>query len=170
MVLYYSDSRCQCNKQRVLQERLVITKPIKKNRKKKKGNRQGRILEYDQTIFKRTFKIKYKQKLSLLEKSILKNFQRKYFYYAIDDILYLLKSNTFEQNKLLLMLYSPIISLHNNFSVNFFDIWINNIYIQEITNNNKFLTIDQKQISITYITITLLYKSSLPNKTREFLW
>jgi hypothetical protein len=63
---------------------------------------------------------------------------KKYLYYAIDDILYLLKANPIERDNLLAILYSPIISLQNNLSINFFDIWINEIYINETPKINKF--------------------------------
>jgi hypothetical protein len=80
-----------------------------------------------------------KKKLSSIAKFILNSFQNKYIYYAIDDILYLLKSNPIERDNLLAILYSPVLSLQNNFSVNFFDIWIREIYINEISKVNKFL-------------------------------
>ena len=41
----------------------------------------------------KTFQIKYDRKLSSVAKFLLNSFQNKYLYYAIDDILYLLKSN-----------------------------------------------------------------------------
>jgi hypothetical protein len=72
-------------------------------------------------------------------KIILNSFQNKYIYYAIDDILYLFKSNPIERDNLLAILYSPVLSLQNNFSINFFDIWIHEIYINEISKVNKFL-------------------------------
>jgi hypothetical protein len=79
--------------------------------------------------------------LSSTAKAILNSFQNKYIYYAIDDILYLLKSNPIERNNLLAILYSPILSLQNNFSINFFDIWIREVYIEEILNLINFLLI-----------------------------
>ena len=88
------------------------------------------------------FQIKYEKKLSSTAKAILNSFQNKYIYYAIDDILYLLKTNTIERNNLLALLYSPILSLQNNFSINFFDIWIREVYIEEPIKPNKFLTND----------------------------
>jgi hypothetical protein len=74
-----------------------------------------------------------------LQKFILNSFQNKYIYYAIDDILYTLKSNPIERDNLLAILYSPVLSLQNNFSVNFFDIWIREIYIEEISKLINFL-------------------------------
>jgi hypothetical protein len=79
-----------------------------------------------------------------LQKFILNSFQNKYIYYAIDDILYLLKSNPIERDNLLAILYSPVLSLQNNFSINFFDIWIREVYIDEISKVNKFLTNDSQ--------------------------
>ena len=118
-----------------------------------------------------TFQIKYEKKLSLIAKFILRSFKDKYFYYAIDDILYLLKSNPIEQNNLLTILYSPVLSLHNNLSINFFDIWINKIYINEKSKVNKFLTNDFQNLEeFTYITIQFWYKTAIPIKKKETLW
>lgn len=170
MILYYSDSRCKCNEQKMLQERFFTNKLVEIPRKKKRS-RQGRALEYDKYVFEKTFKIKWKKNISFIEQTILNSFQSKYIYYAIDDILYLLCSTSTERNNLLLLLYSPMISLHNSYSINFFDIWINNIYINYSSENNKFLLSNQKQLSsFSYITITLLYKSSSPTRKREPLW
>jgi hypothetical protein len=58
------------------------------------------------------------KELSSTAKFILNSFQNKYIYYN-DDILYLLKSDPIERDSLLAILYSPILSLQNNFSVNF---------------------------------------------------
>jgi hypothetical protein len=67
-----------------------------------------------------------------LAKLILNSFQNKYIYYAIDDILYSLKSNPIERDNLLAILYSPVLSLQNNFSINFFDIWIREFILRNI--------------------------------------
>jgi hypothetical protein len=90
------------------------------------------------------FKLKYPKKLSSTAKFILNSFQNKYIYYAIDDILYLLKSNPIERDNLLAILYSPVLSLQNNFSVNFFDIWIREVYIEEIQKLINFLLMDSQ--------------------------
>jgi hypothetical protein len=71
------------------------------------------------------------KKIISIAKFILNSFQNKYLYYAIDDILYSLKSNPIERDNLLGILYSPVLSLQNNFSINFFDIWIREIYIMK---------------------------------------
>ena len=119
----------------------------------------------------KTFQIKYEQKLSPIAKILLNNFQNKYLYYVIDDILYLLKSNPVERDNLLGILYSPVISLQNNLSINFFDIWIHDIYINEIPKVNKFLNNESQNItSFCYITIKLLYIPAKPIKKKESLW
>lgn len=122
-------------------------------------------------IIPQTFQIKYEKKLSSTGKSILNSFQKKYIYYAIDDILYSLKENSSEQENLLAILYSPILSLQNNFSINFFDIWIDEIYIEEILEINKFLKNDFETLKpLHYITIRLFYKKRVPFKKQESLW
>ena len=117
------------------------------------------------------FQIKYEKKLSSVAKFILSSFQNKYIYYAIDDIRYLLKSNPIERENLLRILYSPVLSLQNNFSVNFFDIWIQEIYVNEVSKVNKFIGNDSKNLEqFSYITIKLLYQTRPPIKKRETLW
>jgi hypothetical protein len=102
----------------------------------------------------KNFSNKYEKKLSSIAKLILNSFQNKYIYYAIDDILYSFQSNPIERDNLLAILYSPILSLQNNFSVNFFDIWIDEIYINEISKVNKFLKNDSSNFEqFSYITI-----------------
>lgn len=159
-ILY--ENRCKCN------EEFSITK------KRKSNNRsEGKPLPYPKLseLKSKTFQIKYHQNLSLPAKFILNSFQNKYIYYAIDDILYSLKSNPIERDNLLAVLYSPIISLQNNFLVNFFDIWIRDVYIDEVAKTNKFLTQDSENLNkVTYITIKLFYKTKVPVKKQESLW
>ena len=122
-------------------------------------------------IRSKTFHLKYKKNLSLTAKFILKSFPNKYIYYAIDDILYFLSSNSNERDNLLAVLYSPILSLQNNFSVNFFDIWIDEVSIDEVPKTNKFLT-KKSQIlqQDTFLTIEFFYKVGMPVKKEETLW
>ena len=119
----------------------------------------------------KTFQIKYNKKLSSVAKLTLNSFQKKYIYYAIEDILDLFRSNPYERDNLLGILYSPVLSLQNNFSIDFFKIWIDEIYIQEISKVNKFLKNNSsKSQQSTYITIKFLYKiPKLPEK-EDFLW
>lgn len=155
-------NRCRCN------EEISVTKKQKSNTRS-----EGKPLQYPKPneIISQTFHIKYTKYLSSTAKAILNSFHNKYIYYAFDDILYLLKSNPIERNNLLAILYSPILSLQNNFSVNFFDIWIREIYIEEVTKSNKFLTNSiPPSKSVNYITIKLFYKTKLPVKKQEALW
>ena len=159
-ILY--ENRCKCN------EELAITK-----KRKSIPRSEGKPLQYPKSseITSKTFHIKYDKKLSATAKSILNSFQNKYIYYAMDDILYLFKLNQIERENLLAILYSPVLSLHNNFSVNFFDIWIREIYINEISKVNKFLNNDsQPSEQFSYITIKLFYKTKVPVKKQESLW
>lgn len=135
----------------------------------------GKALTYPDRRFEKVkskiFRIKYEKKLSSLDKIVLNNLQKKYLYYAIDDILYLLKSKYAELNNLLSIIYSPVLSLQNNLSINFFDIWIQEIYINEVTKINKFITDDSKTLEqFNYITIKLLYKDKIPVKKQNSLW
>jgi len=161
-ILYFFSSRCK------EKEEFSITK------KRKSTNRsEGKPLKYPSPndIKVKTFQIKYEKKLSSIAKLTLNSFRNKYLYYAIDDILYLFKSNPIERDNLLAVLYSPVLSLHNNFSINFFDIWIHEIYINEISKVNKFLTTDFQNLEqCSYITIKFLYQTRLPGKKQESLW
>lgn len=157
-ILY--DSRCRCK------EEFSITKKRKSN-----GRSEGKSLQYPNEIMSKTFQIKYENKLSFVAKFILNSFRNKYLYYAMDDILYLLKLDTIERDNLLAILYSPILSLQNNFSVNFFDIWIREVYIDETLKVNKFLHNDTQSLKhFSSITITFFYKTRVPAKKQDSLW
>jgi len=133
----------------------------------------GKALPYPAhgEIKSKIFQIRYEKKLSTLDKIVLNNLQKKYLYYAIDDILYLLKLKYAELNNLLSIIYSPILSLQNNLSTNFFDIWIQEIYINEVSKVNKFIIDDSKTLEqFNYITIKLLYKDKVPIKKQNSLW
>lgn len=157
--------RCKCN------EEFSIAKKEKSVPKRS----QGKPIQYPNSereeIFSKTFQIKSEKKLSLIAKLVLNSFQNKYIYYAIDDILYLFELNKNERENILAILYSPIISLQNNYSVNFFDIWVKEIYIDEVFKFNKFLSTDsQTSKEFNYITIKLFYKTRVPLKKQESLW
>jgi len=122
-------------------------------------------------IRSKTFYIKYDQKLSIVDKVMLNNFQNKYFYHIIDDVLYSLKSNPTQRDNILSIVYSPVLYLQNNFSIDFFDIWINEIYINQESKVNKFLAEDTSNLEpFSYITIKLFYTTKPPVKKPEPLW
>ena len=124
-----------------------------------------------ESTLSKTFQIKYDKKLSSVAKFILNSFQKKYIYYAIDDILYSFQSNPIERDNLLGILYSPVLSLQNNFSIDFFDIWIDEIYIQEISKVNKFFKNNSSNFQqYSYITIKFLYKMPILPKKPDSLW
>jgi hypothetical protein len=159
------EDRCRCNEEL----------SIEKEKASVVLQSEGKPLKYpnsnDILLLSKTFQIKYEKKLSLIAKLVLNSFQNKYIYYAIDDILYLFELNKHERENLLAILYSPILSLQNNYSVNFFDIWIKEIYIDEISKKNKFLITDSPTSKpFSYITIKLFYKTPVPLKKQELLW
>lgn len=159
-ILY--ENRCRCN------EDVSITK-----KRKSSTRSEGKPLQYPKSneIASKTFQIKYPTQLSLTSKLILNSFQNKYIYYAIDDILYISRCSTLERDNLLAILYSPILSLQNNFSVNFFDIWIRQVYIEEVSKSNKFFKNGFKTLNpSTNITIQFFYKTRTPSKKQESLW
>ena len=159
-ILY--EIRCKCK------EEISVTK------KRKSSNRsEGKPFLYPNLneLTSKTFQLKYEKKLSSVAKFLLSTFQNKYLYYAIDDILYLLNSNPMERDNLLALLYSPVLSLQNNLSINFFEIWIHEIYITEVLKTNKFLTKTSQNFEpFHYITIKLLYRTKIPVKKQKSLW
>lgn len=156
------ENRCKCN------EEVSVVK-----KRKLTGRSEGKPLQYPKSseIKCKTFQIKYEYKLSTIAKFILNSFQNKYIYYGIDDILYQFGLDSNEYEILLAILYSPIISLQNNYSVNFFDIWVSEIYIEEIYKTNKFFANDSQTFNqSTYITVKFFYKIKVPAKKQELLW
>lgn len=162
--------QCDC-KEKLLEKR--------KKQSNRTGISRGRPLSYPSIIdknksiskFSKTFQIKYEGRLSKIERGLLNSFQNKYIYYAIDDILYLLNSKSKEQERLLLFLYTIMLSLHNNFSVNFFNIWVDTVFINEISNNNKFLVNNYKNSKkYTCITMKVYYTIKPPAKKAQPLW
>jgi hypothetical protein len=142
-------------------------------KRRKRRRRRFKPLVYPELIESnsKTFHINYTRTLSPVAKLILNTFQKKYLYYAIDDILYGLKSNPTERDNLLSLLYSPVLSLQNNLCINFFDIWIDEIYIQEIVKKNKFLSNNCPNPERVYtITIKLFYRQRTPAKKPEAFW
>lgn len=168
--------KCTC-----IEDRAKKKKEKEEKEKKKKSTRtglsEGNPLLYpintkqENSKFNITFNIKYDQTLSFAGKCLLNTFKNKYIYYAIDDILYSSNLPLKEQESLLTLLHSSMLFLHNNHSINFFDIWIDSIYFNNINKNNKFLTNDSKNNKpITYITIKLYYITKLPVKKAEPIW
>ena len=164
--ILYETNQCRCN------EKPLIAK--KKKRKSSPRPRKRVVVYPDFELTEtesKTFQIKYKKKLSTLARFILASFQDKYIYYAIDDILYSFQLNSTERENLLAILYSPILSLQNNFSIDFFDIWVHEVYINEVSKINRFLKNDSSNLEqFSYITIKFYYRTKLPPKKRDSLW
>ena len=153
-----------------LQEHLnPILRLIKKQNVKEKLNmaRLELTLNFPKSFQIKTFNVKSEKKLSPLAKIILQSVQFKHFYYVRDDISYLLKSNPIERDFLLQALYSIVISLQNNLSINFFDMWIYEIYINKVSTQNKFMSSKSQNIEPgEYITIKLAYGSSVSQEKK----
>jgi hypothetical protein len=116
----------------------------------------------------KTFNVKSEQTLSPIAKSILQSVQFKHFYYVRDDIDYCLKSYPTEREFLLQTLFSIAISLQNNLSIDFFDMWIYEIYLTKVSNPNKFIKeVYQHKEFNEYITIKLAYKIDSPKEKKK---
>ena len=119
----------------------------------------------------KTFNVKCDTKLSPLAKTILSSFKFKLYYYVIDDLLYLLKSNLEERDYLLQILNSSVIFLQNNLYVNFFDIYIYDISINEISKINRFVNEQPESFKLSNtITIKLAYQVPAVPKKLETIW
>ena len=125
----------------------------------------------DSTYYIKTFQINYDKPLSLFTKNIIQSFKLKLYYYVVDDILYLLKSLPTERDYFLQLLHSSVIFLHNNFYVNFFDIYIYDINIQEKGKENRFIKHSPDQFKVcSIITIKLAYQVSSIKQKLETTW
>ena len=119
----------------------------------------------------KTFNIKYEKKLSPLAKTIIQSLKFKLYYYVVEDLLYLLKTNQTEANQLLQILHSTVIYLQNNLYVNFFDIYVYEISITEKQNLNKFIQNSSDYFeSLNYLTIKLAYQVKPVSKKLESVW
>lgn len=138
---------------------------------RKKRRKPSKSFIYPNSGESKTFQIKYEKKLSTFARMILSSFNTKYLYYAIDDILYSFQLDVSERDNLLAILYSPVLSLQNNFSINFFDIWIREIYISDVSKINRFLKNDSSNLEqFNYITIKLEYIKREPPKKPDPIW
>ena len=119
----------------------------------------------------KTFSVRYDKELSKRAKIVLQSFKLKFYYYVVDDILYFLKSDQNECNYLLQILNSTAIFLQNNFSVNFFNIYVYDIQINEISKINRF-TLDEKEpVKISNnIIIKLAYQVQSLEETLDTTW
>lgn len=119
----------------------------------------------------KTFSVKYNKELSKRAKIVLQSFKLKFYYYVIDDILYFLKSDSNECNCLLEILNSTAIFLQNNLSVNFFDIYVYDIQINEISKTNRFTRSEQETVKISNtITIKLAYQVQPLEEILDTTW
>jgi len=119
----------------------------------------------------KTFNVECKHELSPFAKVILQSFKFKLYYYIVDDLLYLLKSNPKERDYLLQILNSSVIFLQNNLHVNFFDIYIYDISISEISKFNRFVKEQSTSFNISNtITIKLAYQVKPVTKKLETTW
>ena len=118
-----------------------------------------------------TFNVKCDKELSPLAKVVLKSFKFKLYYYVIDDLLYLLKSNPEERDYLLQILHSTVLFLQNSLYINFFDIYIYDISIDEVSNSNRFINRNSQQFQVSNnITIKLAYQAKSVTKKLETTW
>jgi len=119
----------------------------------------------------KTFTIKCNRKISKRAKILLQNIKLKVYYYVIDDILYFLKSDKDESEYLVKVLNSTVIYLQNNFCVNFFDIYIYDIQVPNISKINQFANNGNESFkSSNNIIIKLAYQVKPIEKILDTTW
>ena len=119
----------------------------------------------------KTFTIKCNRKISKRAKILLQNIKLKVYYYVIDDILYFLKSDRDESEYLVQVLNSTAIFLQNNFCVNFFDIYIYDIKVNDISKFNRFTNKPNESFkSSNNIIIKLAYQVKPIEKMLDTTW
>lgn len=119
----------------------------------------------------KTFTIKCNRKISKRAKILLHNIKLKVYYYVIDDILYFLKSDKDESEYLVKVLNSTVIYLQNNFCVNFFDIYIYDIQVPNISKINQFANNGKESFkSSNNIIIKLAYQVKPIEKILDTTW
>lgn len=126
---------------------------------------------FPQNFTVKTFHVKYDNKLSSFAKLTLQSFQFKYLYYVLEDISYLLKAVPSDRDTLLQIFHSIVISLQNNLCVNFFDIWIYEIYITDIPKSKKLNNYNSQNLKcFNYLTIKLACQVKPPPEKTEIPW
>jgi hypothetical protein len=118
-----------------------------------------------------TFTVECEKKLSSQIKSVLKTWKGKAFYYVNEDLLYLFKSNSVEQDFFLKILHSMAIFLQNAISASFFDIYIYDVKITKIPRFKKVNKMNTKPVAtVDFITFTLKCSVTLPSEKPEIHW
>ena len=118
-----------------------------------------------------TFNIKYNRDISPLAKNIIQSFNLKLYYYVVEDLSYFLREKPTELDKILEILNCTVLFLHNNFFINFFDIYVYEINVKEVKNHNKLIHSNSMNLSIVnYLSIKLAYQSKKINKKFETIW
>jgi hypothetical protein len=89
----------------------------------------------------------------------------------VDDISHLSKANPVERDNVVAVVHSPVVSLQNDLSVHFLDVWIREICIDVTPKINEFLT-DDSEVSeqLGCATIKLSCKTRVPVKKKESSW
>ena len=160
-----SELRCRCK------EEFLVTKMTKKPSLQS----EGKPVKYPdwKECTSVSFVTKSKNSFSLNAKLLLNTFRKKYFYHAVEEILCSANLRQQERDNLLSILSSPAISLQNHFFIDFFEIWINDIYINETSKTNRFLKAKDSNFlsaDTSYITIKLFYRTKPIIKNQEPLW
>jgi len=143
---------------------------LKKDKKKKKRIGYAMTYPYPGKTYYKVFQTTFIEVWARKFKFLLPSFKNKYAYYVIDDILKINSTNK-EDYQLLEFVRSSMLFLHNNLYINLFDIWIGDIYINEIENNNKLPILKHQNSKVyTELTLILFYKVRSPYKKRKSLW
>ena len=95
-----------------------------------------------------TVKARYDYKITQILKKVLQTLRKRSFFIAIDILADL--SNTIERNIILQILYSSVTYVENNHYANLVKIWIDDIYIKNISKPNYFLNKNYQKLEDNY--------------------
>lgn len=116
-----------------------------------------------------TISAKYEGKLSPNIKKTLQSLRKRSFYKAVEIVSDI--SNTVERNFILQILYSSVTYSENNNYANLLKLWVDDIFVQKISQSNHFVDQSTKKLEDNYFfvfNLGLQYKD-LPVK-KEPLW
>lgn len=127
---------------------------------------------YDPLPEGQTFRLQLSSPLSPTLKPLLASWKDKYLWYALDDLLDVFRTQPTEQQRMLGLLAGPVIRLQNRDSIDFFKIWIQQVWMEETpVSPNRFLAADRRPSdSTTLITLELCYQESRITPKPTPLW
>jgi len=109
-----------------------------------------------------TINTKYEVRLSQNLKQVLKKLKKCSFYKSVGLLSNI--SNVTERNEILQILYSVVTYVENNHNANLVKLWIDDIFIENVSKINSFLNQNVEKLDDqSYIIINLGFEYKLPS-------